>query len=102
MALAKAQALVDENSLMVFSKSWCPFCKKVKALLASLGANPKVVELDEVDDGDELQGALAEWTGQRSVPSVFVGGKHIGGCDDTTAANNAGTLVPRLKEAGAL
>ena len=32
-------------------------------------------------DGDEMQEALAEWTGQRTVPNVFIGGIHIGGCD---------------------
>lgn len=32
-------------------------------------------------DGAEIQAALAEWTGQRTVPNVFIGGKHIGGCD---------------------
>lgn len=32
-------------------------------------------------DGDDIQAALAQWTGQRTVPSVFIGGKHIGGCD---------------------
>lgn len=34
-------------------------------------------------DGVEIQSALAEWTGQRTVPNVFIGGKHIGGCDGT-------------------
>ena len=33
------------------------------------------------DDGSEMQSALAQWTGQRTVPNVFIGGKHIGGCD---------------------
>lgn len=32
-------------------------------------------------DGDAIQAALLEWTGQRTVPNVFIGGKHIGGCD---------------------
>lgn len=32
-------------------------------------------------DGTQVQSALAEWTGQRTVPNVFIGGKHIGGCD---------------------
>ena len=35
-------------------------------------------------DGSEVQAALAEWTGQKTVPNVFVGGKHIGGCDGMT------------------
>lgn len=58
--------------------------------------------LDYVEDGSEIQAALAEWTGQRTVPNVFIGGKHIGGCDTTTALHGEGKLVPLLTEAGAL
>lgn len=49
-----------------------------------------------------MQSALAEWTGQRTVPNVFINGKHIGGCDDTVALNNGGKLVALLTEAGAI
>jgi glutaredoxin 3 len=45
---------------------------------------------------------LAEISGQRTVPNVFIAGQHIGGCDATVAANNKGTLVPLLKTAGVL
>ncbi|EFJ22817.1 hypothetical protein SELMODRAFT_104174 [Selaginella moellendorffii] len=83
MALSKAKDIVAHNPLVVFSKTYCPFCVKVKELFSSIGAQPKVVELDSEADGADLQAALAEWTGQRSVPSVFVGGKHVGGCDGT-------------------
>lgn len=40
-----------------------------------------MILFDYVEDGSEIQAALAEWTGQRTVPNVFIGGKHIGGCD---------------------
>ncbi|KAK8477114.1 hypothetical protein V6N11_024341 [Hibiscus sabdariffa] len=53
-------------------------------------------------DGSDIQAALAEWSGQRTVPNVFIGGKHIGGCDATTALHNEGKLVPLLTEAGAI
>ncbi|CAI0456174.1 unnamed protein product [Linum tenue] len=53
-------------------------------------------------DGAEIQAALAQLTGQRTVPNVFIGGKHIGGCDDTMALNKSGKLVPLLTEAGAI
>eukprot|EP00270_Netrium_digitus_P004833 TRINITY_DN1621_c0_g1_i1.p1 TRINITY_DN1621_c0_g1~~TRINITY_DN1621_c0_g1_i1.p1 ORF type:complete len:103 (+),score=22.04 TRINITY_DN1621_c0_g1_i1:120-428(+) len=102
MALAKVQALVEENPLMVFSKSYCPYCARVKKLLKSLGAKMKVIELDTEEDGNSLQSALASWTGQRTVPNVFIDGKQIGGCDDTVAVHNAGKLVPLLQGAGAL
>lgn len=54
--------------------------------------NAVVIELDERDDGDAIQAALQQITGQRTVPNVFVKGKHIGGCDDTLAAHKRGTL----------
>ncbi|KAG8384846.1 hypothetical protein BUALT_Bualt04G0160800 [Buddleja alternifolia] len=84
------------------SKSYCPFCVRVKKLLTDLGASFKAIELDAESDGSEIQSALAQWTGQRTVPNVFIAGKHIGGCDDTTALHNNGKLVPLLTEAGAV
>ena len=77
----------------------------MKQLLTQLGATFKVLELDEmskkpkismslnldymvnanftslIGDGGEIQSALSEWTGQSTVPNVFIKGKHIGGCD---------------------
>uniref|UniRef100_A0A7N0TN39 Glutaredoxin domain-containing protein n=1 Tax=Kalanchoe fedtschenkoi TaxID=63787 RepID=A0A7N0TN39_KALFE len=111
MALAKTKDLVATNPVVVFSKSYCPYCARVKKLLAELGATFKAVELDierladagySLSDGGEIQAALAEWTKQRTVPNVFIGGKHIGGCDDTVALNSQGKLVLLLKEAGAI
>ncbi|BAF09361.2 Os02g0618100, partial [Oryza sativa Japonica Group] len=84
------------------SKTYCPFCARVKRLLAELAASYKAVELDVESDGSELQSALADWTGQRTVPCVFIKGKHIGGCDDTMAMHKGGNLVPLLTEAGAI
>ncbi|XP_010940165.1 glutaredoxin [Elaeis guineensis] len=102
MALAKAKELVSSNPVMVFSKSYCPYCTRVKQLLSQLGASYKVIELDVESDGSEVQSALAEWTGLRTVPNVFIGGNHIGGCDNVMERHNGGKLVPLLTEAGAL
>lgn len=102
MALPKAKEIVSSNPVVVFSKSYCPFCVDVKKLLGQVGASFKAVELDVEGDGSEIQSALADWTGQRTVPNVFIGGKHIGGCDATTALHQNGKLVPLLTEAGAV
>ncbi|XP_075493021.1 glutaredoxin-like [Primulina tabacum] len=102
MSLPKAKELVSANPVIVFSKSHCPFCVSVKKLLTEIGASYKVVELDAEGDGSEIQDALLKWTGQRTVPNVFIGGKHIGGCDATTALHRVGKLVPLLTEAGAV
>ncbi|CAL9049782.1 glutaredoxin [Musa acuminata AAA Group] len=102
MALVEAKQIVSSNPVVVFSKSYCPYCTRVKQLLTQLGAKYKAIELDVESDGAQIQEALAEWTGQRTVPNVFVGGKHIGGCDNTMASHGKGELVPLLVDAGAV
>ncbi|XP_021298936.1 glutaredoxin-like [Herrania umbratica] len=102
MALPKAKEIVSANPVVVFSKTYCPYCVDVKKLLQQLGASFKAIELNNESDGSEIQAALAEWTGQRTVPNVFIGGKHIGGCDTTTAMHEEGKLIPLLTEAGAV
>ncbi|KAD2806043.1 hypothetical protein R6Q59_028974 [Mikania micrantha] len=102
MALSKAKQNVSSNPVVVFSKTWCGYCKNVKKLLSELNVSYKVVELDEESDGAEIQSALKEWTGQSTVPNVFIGGKHIGGSDAVTEKHRAGKLVPLLTEAGAI
>jgi glutaredoxin 3 len=57
-----------------------------------------VLELDQMgNEGIEIQRALFELTNQKSVPNVFVSGKHVGGNDDTHAAARKGTLQEMLK-----
>ncbi|XAR51887.1 Thioredoxin-disulfide reductase [Bertholletia excelsa] len=102
MAMSKAKEIAASNPVVVFSKTTCPFCVRVKKLLTELGAAYKAIELDSESDGREIQAALAEWTGQRTVPNVFIGGNHIGGCDTTTAMHKEGKLIPLLTEAGAV
>ncbi|XP_078431036.1 glutaredoxin-like [Wolffia australiana] len=102
MALQKAQEIVANEPVVVFSKTYCPYCTRAKKLLTLLGARFKVIELDKENDGSQVQAALAELTGQRTVPNVFIGGKHIGGCDTLTEIHGEGKLVPLLTESDAL
>lgn len=98
----QVQEMIQKNPLIVFSKSYCPYCRSVKELLKGLGAEAKVVELDKEKDGAEIQKALGEISNLKTVPNVFIGGEHVGGSDATKAANKKGTLVPMLKKAGVL
>lgn len=92
-----AKSEIESNTVVVFSKSYCPYCTKTKELFTSMGVDFKVHELDKMgDDGPELQMALFKMTGQKSVPNVFVKGQHIGGNDDTQAAAKAGKLQELL------
>jgi glutaredoxin 3 len=47
-AKTKAQGIIDENAVAVFSKSYCPYCKATKSLLSELGAKAYIIELDQV------------------------------------------------------
>ncbi|KAK9067311.1 hypothetical protein SSX86_014637 [Deinandra increscens subsp. villosa] len=102
MASAKPKDLVSTNPVVIFSKSYCTYCVSVKKLLTELGSSFKTIELNLESNGSAMQSALYEWTGQRTVPSVFIGGKHIGGCDSTLAMHKAGKLVPLLRQAKAI
>lgn len=84
----------------VFSKSYCPYCNASKKLLDSMGAKYYKIELDQVDDGALIQNALVEISGQRTVPNIYIGQKHIGGNSDLQA--KSGELKSLLKEVGAL
>ena len=79
------------------------YCSSVKSLFSNLSVTGlTVVELDKEANGQQMQDTLAEITGQRTVPNVFIGGKHIGGNDATQSLFRAGTLNALLKGAGAL
>ncbi|XP_010940161.2 LOW QUALITY PROTEIN: glutaredoxin [Elaeis guineensis] len=98
MALAKAKDIVSSAPVVVFSKTYCGYCKRVRQLLAQLGASYEVIELDVESDGSEMHPALVEWT----VPNVFIGGNHVGGCDVVLERHDEGKLVPQLMGAGVL
>mmetsp|Transcript_7704 Transcript_7704/g.11551 ORF Transcript_7704/g.11551 Transcript_7704/m.11551 type:complete len:136 (+) Transcript_7704:77-484(+) len=87
---------IAAHDVVVFSKSSCPFCKQTKALLEDLKVEATVYELNQMDDGADIQNALLDLSGQRTVPNVFVKGEHIGGNSDVQAAAKAGTLQTKI------
>lgn len=99
--------MASGNAVVVFSASGCCMCHVVKRLLLGLGVGPTVYELDQMTGnggGREIQAALAQLLppGQPPVPVVFVGGRLLGGVEKVMACHINGTLVPLLKQAGAL
>ncbi|KAK3723573.1 Glutaredoxin [Vermiconidia calcicola] len=99
-AKTKAQDIIDNNAVAVFSKSYCPYCKSTKSLLSEMGVKPYIIELDQVDDGAAIQDALEEMTQQRSVPNVFIDHKHIGGNSELQGKKQQ--LPQLLKDANAI
>jgi glutaredoxin 3 len=80
--------------VVIYTKSTCPYCHSAKDLLRQKG-----VAFQEISvDGDRAgQAAMAAKAGGRSsVPQIFIGAKHVGGCDDLYALDGAGRLDPLL------
>lgn len=96
------EAKVAAASVVVYSKSYCPYCARTKKLLNELDASFEVIELDQVADGDDQQDALKAITGQSTVPNTFIGGKSVGGNSDVQKLHKKGELLPLLQSAGAV
>ncbi|MEJ1279684.1 hypothetical protein NN561_010619 [Cricetulus griseus] len=90
--------LIEGNRVMIFSKSYCPHSAKVKELFSSLGVEYYILELDQVDDGINVQEVLTEISNQKTVPNIFVNKVHVGGCDRTFQAHRSGLLQKLLHE----
>ncbi|KAJ8359297.1 hypothetical protein SKAU_G00158220 [Synaphobranchus kaupii] len=93
---SRIQGLINSSEVLVFSKSYCPFCVKVKDLFNELNVKYNAVELDLMDDGSDYMDLLNEMTGQKTVPSVFINKTHVGGCDKTMQAHQDGLLQQLL------
>lgn len=80
----------------LYTTAWCPYCSAAKRLLKEKG-----VAFQEIDV-ERVQGARATMVekagGRTSVPQIFVGTTHVGGCDDLYALDRAGKLDPLLKD----
>ncbi|KAF9180483.1 thioredoxin reductase [Haplosporangium sp. Z 767] len=90
--------LIANNAVVVFSKTYCPYCTKAKNLLKEHGVEAKIIELDNDENGAAIQAYLLELTGQRTVPNIFIGQKHIGGCDDLFKLERNGQLKTLLSK----
>jgi len=78
----------------MYQTDWCPFCRRAEALLRQKG----VVEIEMIDIVLDAKGRaeLQAKTGRRTVPQIYIGDTHVGGCDDLQALDRAGKLDPLL------
>jgi len=81
------------KAVEIYTTQTCPYCVAAKALLKKKG-----VSYTEIDVGANppLRVAMTERAGRRSVPQIFIGGTHVGGCDDLHALDHDGKLDPML------
>lgn len=78
----------------VYTQPWCPFCERAVHLLTTKGAEFR--EINAPNGSPERVEARERSGGRTTVPQIFIGDRHIGGCDDLMALDRAGKLDPLL------
>lgn len=99
--LSKIQEAIPSTPVVVVSKSYCPYCKRAKDILAQfdLGDDIKIFEIENDPEMNKIQDHMAKQTGARSVPRVFIGGKFVGGGDEVTKLKSSGKLAQLISSA---
>lgn len=80
--------------VLMYSTAVCPYCVRAENLLRSRGVTE--IEKIRVDLDPQRRAEMMEKTARRTVPQIFIGETHVGGCDDLIALDRAGKLLPLL------
>ncbi|MFC5694190.1 glutaredoxin 3 [Pseudomonas sp. GCM10022186] len=80
--------------IVVYSSAWCPYCIRAKQLLDSKGARYEEIS---VDGNPAVRAEMTRKAGRTSVPQIWIGQAHVGGCDDLYALERAGKLDALLQ-----
>ena len=81
----------------IYTKGWCPYCSAAKELLSQKG-----VAFDEIEisgNAQEREAMIRRAGGRSTVPQIFIGERHVGGCDDLSALDRRGELDKLLAAA---
>ena len=78
------------TSVEIYTQHYCPYCNWAKELLSRKGVH--FHEIDVTGNGEIRQQMSARANGRTTVPQIFIGGTHVGGCDDLYALEDAGKL----------
>ena len=85
------------QNVTMFTSATCPYCSRAKQLLMARGVEQiEEIHIDQ-DPGQRLR--MMESTGRRTVPQIFIGQTHVGGCDDLMELDQQGALTPLLQAA---
>ena len=82
------------QAVKIYTTAVCPFCVQAKRILMSKGVSH--IEEIRVDAIPEERMKMMEITGRRTVPQIFIGSTHVGGCDDLMALDSRGELMSLL------
>ena len=90
---------MSQAKVKMYTTAVCPYCIRAKQILKSKGVEQ--IEEVRVDTNPDERMKMMEITGRRTVPQIFIGDTHVGGCDDLIALDGRGGLVPLLNGAAA-
>ncbi len=79
----------------MYTTAVCPYCIRAKQILKSRGVSH--IEEVRIDLSDQDRDRMMALTGRRTVPQIFIGDVHVGGCDDLMALDSRGGLLPLLQ-----
>ena len=85
------------QAVRMYTTAVCPYCVRAKQLLKARGVDQ--IEEIRIDTAPELRDHMMQITGRRTVPQIFIGQTHVGGCDDLMALDASGGLMPLLQAA---
>jgi glutaredoxin 3 len=85
------------QAVKMYTTAVCPYCVQAKRILKSKGVEH--IEEIRIDANPDERAKMMELTGRRTVPQIFIGSTHVGGCDDLVALDGKGGLVPLLNAA---
>jgi glutaredoxin 3 len=86
--------MTDRPRVLMYTTAVCPYCLRAEQILRARGVD--VIEKVRIDLDPERRDEMVERTARRTVPQIYVGDFHIGGCDDLIALDRAGRLLPLL------
>ncbi len=82
------------QNVKMYTTAVCPYCVQAKRILKSKGV--EAIEEIRIDTNPSERAAMMERTGRRTVPQIFIGDTHVGGCDDLMDLDSRGGLMPLL------
>jgi glutaredoxin 3 len=88
---------VTQPAVTVYISDWCPYCQRAKQLL--MQKNVAFTEIN-VDDDAKFREEMISRSDRRTVPQIFIGDTHVGGCDDLFALDGSGELDRLIQGAG--
>ncbi len=81
------------TQVTMYTTTWCPYCVRAKNLLGRKGVPVAEINIEEVDGARD---EMVARSGRMTVPQIFIGDQHVGGCDDLYALESQGRLDPLL------